>query len=114
MAVSNREGTPDMEQDTDVTPVIFRVAPGGDVTAVFPCEPHSLAGDLSCYAHVGQHSGASLDWYKTTRAAKHAEYEALKQELEAAPYGYRLKVYRRMTPQHREAFNAELKRLRAR
>lgn len=36
----------------------------------------------------------------------------LARELESAPYGYRLKAYQKMTRGHREAFRAELNRLR--
>lgn len=86
--------------DTDETPVLFRAdREGGQtfITAVFPTIQADNAGHLmSCYAHVGQHSACTLDWYNTTRAAKPAEYADLKLELEGAPYGYRLRVYRRM------------------
>lgn len=92
------------KQDTEVTPVLFRVhrAPrthGADVTAVFPCEPATYSGyAMTCYAHVGQHGSCDLGWYNQTRPAKPEEYANLKRELESAPYGYRLKVYRRMQP----------------
>jgi len=86
--------------DTDETPVIFR-ADGENgqtyITAVFPTIPADNEGyKMSCYAHVGQHSACDFGWYNQTRAAKPAEYADLKRELESAPYGYRLKVYRRM------------------
>lgn len=91
-----------MTPDTDETPVLFRAERTKEleVTAVFP----TLASDnhghsMQCYAHIGQHSGCSFDWYNGTRAAKPEEYAALKRELEAAPYGYRLKVYSRMQRQ---------------
>jgi hypothetical protein len=98
------------KQDDDETPVLFRASrrkePEGreaEITAVFPCEPATYSGaDMICFAHVGQHGGCSLGWYHTTRAATPAEYADLKAELEAAPYGYRLKVYKRMQPWMRE------------
>jgi hypothetical protein len=71
--------TKPFKQDAEITPVLFRVsrAPkrnGDDVTAVFPCEPADNTGTLmSCYAHVGQHSGCDFGWYNTTRPAKPAE-----------------------------------------
>ena len=105
------------KQDDHETPVLFRVhrAPvkhGGDVTAVFPAEPADIAGrTMTCYAHVGQHGGCDIGWYHQTRPATEEEYADLKRELESAPYGYRLKVYRRMTRQHREAFHASLRRV---
>lgn len=100
------------ERDEHETPVLFRVH-RADVTAVFPCEPADIGGKyVSCYAHVGQHGSCSLAWYHDTRPATEAEYADLKAELEGAPYGYRLKVYRRMTRQHHVAFQAEVRRLR--
>ena len=107
----------EFRQDDHETPVIFRADRGKDpeITAVFPCEPHDLQGlSMSCYAHIGQHGGCCLEWYHKTRAAKPEEYADLKRELEAAPFGYRLKIYKRMTRQLREAFNAEARRLRTR
>lgn len=102
------------------TPVLFRIKRGKQyaadgVTAVFPCEPATLQGDtMTCYAHVGQHGACDLGWYNETRAAKPEEYVSLQKELESAPFGYRLKVYKRMTRGHRAAFQAELNRLRRR
>lgn len=59
-------------------PVIFRAersgAFKGDITAVFPTLE-------TCYAHIGQHSGYSLDWYYSTRPAKPAEYASLLAEV---------------------------------
>lgn len=107
----------DFKQDDNATPVLFRVsrAPtkfGADVTAVFPAEPANLHNsDMSCYAHVGQHSACSLGWYATTRPARPDEYADLKTELESAPYGYRLKVYQRMQPAHRDSLLAEQRRI---
>jgi hypothetical protein len=84
------------KQDDHETPVLFRMS-DGEVTAVFPCEGTGTAGALlGCYAHIGQHSACSLAWYWTTTAAEPEQYAALKRELEGAPYGYRLKVYKRM------------------
>jgi hypothetical protein len=92
---------------TIATPVIFRADKDGEVTAIFPCEPFDYEGRyMSCYAHIGQHGSCSLEWYRTTRPAAPDEYASLKRELESASREYRLKVYRRMTPGHRDAFNA--------
>lgn len=98
-----------METESEpIVPVLFRVDSGG-VTAVFPTEPGDYSGNMTCYAHVGQHSGCSFGWYLTTRAATPAEYADLKAELESI--GYRLKVYRRLTRGHRAALAAEVKRI---
>jgi hypothetical protein len=104
--------------DAHENPVLFRVhrAPvkhGRDVTAVFPTLPSDYDGhNMTCYAHIGQHGGCGWDWYHKTRPATPEEYASLKAELEAEPYGYRLKAYRKITPQHRAAFRAEHDRLR--
>lgn len=102
-----------MEQDTEYTPVLFRAEKRkehrGEVTAVFPTLPGTLEpGTMTCYAHVGQHGSCSQGWYNQTRRARPDEYEALKRELEAI--GYRLQVYRRMQPWHREACEQERRR----
>lgn len=109
----------------EVLPVIFRAERSGDfkgdVTAVFPTLPSDSNGStFTVYAHVGQHGSGSFTWYHGTRAAKPAEFADLLAELESI-YGrklapddsaYRLKVYRKMTRQHRDAFRAECDRLR--
>ena len=105
------------KQDTEYTPVLFRVAraakrDGAEVTAVFPCEPHDMSGNMTCYAHVGQHGACSMRWYDTTRPARPDEYADLKEDLESAPYGYRLKPYKRMAASLRAKFDAEMDRLR--
>jgi hypothetical protein len=87
-------------QDMEETPVVFRkygARCGGAVIALFPCEPWNTPVTCSCYVHVGQH-GEADPWLvvRQTRAAKPEEYASLKRELESAPYGYRLKVYKRM------------------
>jgi hypothetical protein len=109
----------EFQQDTEVTPVLFRVhrkpkTHGSEVTAVFPCEPWNEDGGMTCYAHVGQHGGCDYGWYLQTRPALREEYEDLKRELESAPYGYRLKVYQRINRSLREKANEEARRLRAR
>jgi len=92
-----------IKQTDEITPVLFRIDRIGDfkggLTAIFPCDPSDLQGNgMSCFAHVGQHSGCTLAWFHTTRAAIPEEYAALRRELESAPYGYRFKIYRRIQP----------------
>lgn len=69
----------------DSLPVIFRkdTKDGfNDITAVFPTLPSNYSGsDMTCYAHVGQHSGCSREWYYTTKPAKPEEYADLLAEL---------------------------------
>lgn len=70
---------------TYALPVIFRADRSGDfkgeVSAIFPTIPADNFGNLTCYAHVGQHGACSLDWYHTTRPAKPGEYADLLAEL---------------------------------
>ncbi len=80
------------------------------VTAVFPTLPwNNSGGDFTIYAHIGQHGGASHGWYYETRAAKPEEYSDLLRELQRIysrpddPEAVELVIYKRMTPQHREA-----------
>jgi len=106
----------DFKQDDNETPVVFRADREAGVlwiTAVFPCEPADIFGDkFTIYQHVGQHGAGAAQWYWRTRAARPDEYADLKRELESAPYGYRLKVYKRVQPWMRDARHAEAKRLR--
>ena len=78
--------------------VIFRADRGGEVTAVFPDVPNR-AGLMDCYSHIGQHSGCSLGWYRTTRPATLDEYAPLLAELrltyETGPDAMRLVVCKR-------------------
>lgn len=100
-------------------PIIFRKDRGKDpsITAVFPTEVAGPKfGDMTCYAHIGQHSGCSFAWYHTTRAAKPAEYADLLAELrqiyeEDDDEPVKLIVYRRMQPAHRDAYQANWKRI---
>lgn len=91
--------------DTEIEAVIFRCdRDGSHVTAVFPELPADVAGHhMTCFEHVGQHSGCTMGWYQTTRPATPDEYANLKAELESAPYEYRLRVYKRITPTMRKA-----------
>lgn len=56
--------------------------------AIFPTIAATVDGSqLQCYAHVGQHSGASLDWLRDkTRPATEAEYAPLARELRRVGY----------------------------
>lgn len=77
--------------DEDTTKVIFRKdKEDGDVIAVFP-EDKQDNNMIGCYAHIGQHSTMSLDYYKETVPATPEEYKDLKAELENI-VGYNLEV----------------------
>lgn len=64
-------------------PVIFRKQTDGEILAVFPNQlEYNLY--LECYAHIGQHSTCSLDYYRSdTRPATPEEYADLLAELTA-------------------------------
>lgn len=62
-------------------PVIFRFY-RGELLALFPTEPASRHGhDITCYAHVGQHSSACRSLLQRGRPAKPDEYADLLGEL---------------------------------
>jgi hypothetical protein len=64
--------------------VIFRVI-RGEVNAFMP-DAEANPGNILCYAHMGQHSEASYDYYREGRPAKPEEYRDLKSELERIGY----------------------------
>jgi len=81
-------------QVREITTVIFYKESkenNGAIVAVFPYE-HERIGIISCYSHVGQHSGASVEYCNTLKKAKKKEYASLKAELESKPYNYKLKI----------------------
>lgn len=82
----------------DITKVIFRQWPDGDVIAIFP----QIAGDMSpytclSYEHIGQHGACDplLVMRKTKRASRRA-FEPL--EMELASRGYSLEIIERNRP----------------
>lgn len=101
-------------------PVIFRADRAGDfkgdVTAVFPTLPGtSDPYTATCYAHVGQHSACSPEWYRTTRPATQKESADLLAELrgiyESGHYGepVRLVISKRWTRHHDAARRAAIR-----
>lgn len=85
-----------MEQDKEVTEVIFRFDKTYGVYALFPYNPYNYGGALvDSYAHVGQHSGADYNHcINTSRPATEAEYQDLFNELENG-VGYKLRVVKK-------------------
>jgi hypothetical protein len=82
--------------DKEITKVIFKKWPDGDVIAVFPELPGTIQWLFCmCYEHVGQHGSANVELMRSLAPAKPEEYADLKEELESI--GYNLKVYRRFT-----------------
>jgi hypothetical protein len=79
---------PDRKEDR----VIFKVI-RGEVNAFMP-DSEANPGMILCYAHLGQHSEASMDYYRLGRPAKPHEYQELKDEL--GRIGYRVKVAHRI------------------
>lgn len=82
----------------EITKVIFRQErkrDGGAIVAVFP---EIIENDrmMSCFAHVGQHSICSREWYSKTLPAFPDSYARLQRELESPPYNYRLRVIKRL------------------
>ena len=74
--------------------VIFRVI-RGEINAFIPGKNPMLNGNITCYAHIGQHSDAGIDYYRLGRLATEEEYTPLKQELESI--GYNIKVYKKLS-----------------
>jgi len=71
------------------TVVVFK-REGTEVCAMMPYEIADRQGNITSYAHVGQHTAASLKYAKSLPNATPEEYEALKTELEAAGYSFKL------------------------
>lgn len=100
-------------QDAAPERVIFRRwktrRDGHSVIALFPdmAEPGTgRTGMVTSFEHDSQHGAADLSGViSRTRPARHQEYIALKDELEAAPYRYKLHVIQRTPKTTNEPFN---------
>jgi hypothetical protein len=97
-----------------IIPVIFRLEKGSknDVLAVFPTLPEGY-GDVSCYAHIGQHSRLSFEYYARTKKATQEQYSDLYQELQSIynDETTELKIVQRWTQKHNIKRYAEIKRI---
>jgi len=74
-----------------VIPRVCPVKPDGHPEALLflPTAPPANPGRILCYAHVGQHSEASIDYYRDTRPprtdAERAACDALVAEYRSIP-----------------------------
>jgi hypothetical protein len=85
------------KNEPELTEVVLRKYPKGDIIALFPYDISDLQGNVTCYQHVGQHSGADYGTViAQTVPATAAEAKDLITELQSlSPEPYRLKVIRR-------------------
>ena|ERR1035437_2203061 len=88
-----------MKKDDYKTDVIFRVDKSKDWKGtVFALMPHDVCdhkGNVNCYQHIGQHSGADYRAnIATSRPAKESEYKDLKREMEQG-HGYNFNVIKK-------------------
>ena len=90
-------------------PVLFRIDKSGEVTAVLPTIPGSH-GMMTCYAHVGQHSSCSREWYNTTTPATPFDYSDLFDELRYSVGYDDLKIVKRISRAMDDARNAAERR----
>jgi aspartate carbamoyltransferase catalytic subunit len=93
---------------TPKTKVVFRIHQG-EVLALFPYEPGTRdSWTCSCYAHMGQHSTASVSCVMNhSTPAKPEQYADLEKEL--IEIGYDLVILKRIN--YTSAWNARKKEL---
>ena len=77
-----------------MTRVVFRKEKNGDILAVFD-EIFDINYNLASYAHIGQHGGCSLEYYRSTKPATAGEYAELLNELKYIGYDD-LKICKRL------------------
>ena len=77
--------------DAGAARVTFRILDGEPV-AFLPDVPADLAGNVTCYAHVGQHAAADPALLDTLPAAGYLEYRDLLSELRAVYAGETLLI----------------------
>jgi hypothetical protein len=77
----------------ELTKVVFKKFPEGDVIAIFPDEVADPHGNLMSYMHVGQHGACSPEQLHLLDDATPEEYAPLKKELESlSPEPYHLQI----------------------
>ena len=86
-----------MDKDKEITKVIFRRWPNGDIIALFVDQPYNNPKNLDSimsYEYIGQHGEASFLYVlMQTELATPTEYAGLQSELQSL--GYNLKVCKR-------------------
>lgn len=93
-----------MTKDTFKTDVIFRKEKDGSILALFPHLLWNYAGDVTCYAHLGQHSAADYSGcIRQSKPAKPEEYKDLLNELQGLGYDLRI-IKRQSGRKYREAY----------
>jgi hypothetical protein len=58
----------------------------GELIALFPLIEWNNYGEIACYAHCGQHGGASMTLLQCKAITKGKHYQALVDELESIGY----------------------------
>jgi len=83
-----------MIKDTFKTDVIFRKEKENNIIAIFPYVLWNLSGDVTCYAHVGQHGAADYNYcLQKSKLASPDEFKDLFTELESL--GYNLNIIKK-------------------
>jgi hypothetical protein len=77
-----------------MTEVLFK-RDGSEIFAVMPYDICDRQGNMTMYAHIGQHSSCSPDYVKRCKNANKSEYAELKKELETI--GYKLNVIKKIS-----------------
>lgn len=74
------------KEQVEITKVIFRKYPSGDVIALMP-EEEWCEGCITSYLHIGQHAGADYNHVmRNTKPATQDEYAHLYNELKQVGY----------------------------
>ena len=81
--------------------VIFRESKGEFGHKYLDCifidsMPECNPGNLTCYAHIGQHSECSIDWLYETKPA--VIYDDLLKEIASIYHEYELEILDRLPP----------------
>lgn len=97
-----------MKKDTYKTPVQFRIL-RGEVLAVFPYDVHKNT-NVTCYAHIGQHSTCDVFINSFSKPATKDEYNELFKELESIGYDLQI-IKRRSHSQYLKAFHKLFKEI---
>ena len=83
-----------MNNNNDITAVMFRKERNGGILAVFPYDSWKHNYNVLCYAHLGQHAACRWEYVIcNTKPAKPEEYKSLYDEL--VSIGYQLRVIKR-------------------